>query len=170
MEVVELGPLTDTYRAELEGDEVDPFDAAGNSLQWRVKDRHVALRGADGRLVASVGLVLTEIRVGDDRVVPVVGIGGVIVTAAQRGRGLAREVLEAALARAATLGPPLVLLFCLPDRVGLYERFGFTEVARPVLVPQPGGPTEMPLVTMWRALAPGGELPDGPVTLLGLPY
>jgi predicted N-acetyltransferase YhbS len=170
MEVVEFGPLTDAYRAELEGDEVDPFDAAGNSLQWRGKDRHVALLGADGRLVASVGLVLAEVRVGDDRIVPVVGIGGVIVTAAHRGRGLAREVLGAALARAATLGPPLVLLFCLPDRVGLYERCGFAEVARPVVVQQPEGLAEMPLITMWRALAPGGELPDGPVTLLGLPF
>ncbi len=170
MEVVEFGPLTDAYRAELEGDEIDPFDAAGNSLQWRRKDRHVALRGGDGRLVASAGLVLTEIRIGDDRVVPVVGIGGVIVTAAHRGCGLAREVLEAALARAAALGPPLVLLFCLPDRAGLYERFGFTAVARPVLVTQPEGLAEMPLVTMWRALTPGDELPDGSVTLLGLPY
>ena len=31
VEVIEFGPLTDAYRAELEGDEIDPFDARGTS-------------------------------------------------------------------------------------------------------------------------------------------
>jgi predicted GNAT family N-acyltransferase len=181
MEIVEFGALTDAYRAQLEGDEDDPFDAAGSPLRWRSKDRHVALRDAGGRLVASVGLLTTEIRVHADEVVPIagvdaneivpiVGIGGVIVAAHHRGRGLAREVLTAALGRAETLGPPLALLFCHRDRVGLYERFGFRVAAGPVLVGQPGGTVEMPHVTMWRALRPGAALRDGRVTLLGEPF
>lgn len=170
MDIVEFGALTDAYREQLEGDEDDPFDAAGSPLQWRGKDRHIALRDAGGRLVASVGLLTAEIRVGADGVMPIVGVGGVIVAAPHRGRGLAREVLTAALDRAQTLGPPLALLFCHPDRAGLYERFGFSEATARVVVEQPDGPVEMPHVTMWRALHPGATLPDGPVTLLGLPF
>jgi hypothetical protein len=41
MEVVEFGRLTDAQRAELEGDERDPFDAEGATLRYRRKDHHV---------------------------------------------------------------------------------------------------------------------------------
>jgi hypothetical protein len=57
MDVVECGRLNDNQRAELEGDEDDPFDAAGDTLRWRSKDRHVALRGPDGRLIAEMPYV-----------------------------------------------------------------------------------------------------------------
>ncbi len=170
MEVVEFGQLIDAQRAALEGDEVDPFDAAGNTLCWRAKDRHVALRGSGGRLVASVGLLVADVRVGDEGVVPVVGIGGVIVTAAHRGQGLARRVLLEALRIAGTLGPSLALLFCHRDRAGLYARLGFVEAPRPVLVEQPNGPLPMPLVTMWRGLGPGVTVPSGQLALLSLPF
>jgi GNAT superfamily N-acetyltransferase len=97
--------LSAAHRAELEGDELDPFDVAGVTLQFRPKERHVALEDERGRLVASTGMVITEVEVAGQRF-PVIGIGGVIVTASHRGRGLARQVVEAALARAAELGPP----------------------------------------------------------------
>jgi len=61
--VVEFGRLTDAQRAELEGDELDPFDAGGATLRYRPKDHHVALRDARGRLIASAGLVSTEVEV-----------------------------------------------------------------------------------------------------------
>jgi predicted N-acetyltransferase YhbS len=170
MEVVEFGRLTDTIRAELEGDEEDPFDAAGDTLRWRPKDRHVALRQDDGRLVASAGLVLTEVQVGDGEPLPVVGIGGVLVSQANRGQGLGRRVIMEVLARAATLGPGLALLFCHRNRAGIYRRHDFVEVPPPVLVQQPDGPVEIPQVTMWRALRPGAELPAGRLTLLSLPF
>lgn len=170
MEVVEFGPLTDVQWAELEGDEVDPFDAAGTSLHWRSKDRHVALRGPDGRLVASAGLVVAEIQVDQSAVVPVVGIGGVIVSAPYRGQGLGDRIIVEALGRAATLGPAIAMLFCHRDRAGLYARHGFVEIAPPVLVHQPGGPVEMPHVAMWRALREGEPIPRGDVILDGLPF
>src|ERR1700721_2987131 len=107
MEVIEFGQLSESQRTELEGDEVDPFDAAGNTLEWRKKERHVALRRPDGRLVASTGMVLAEVQVEDSELIPIVGIGGVFVAAQFRGRGLANEIISAALARAATLGPDL---------------------------------------------------------------
>jgi len=170
MDVVEFGPLTDPIRAELEGDEEDPFDAAGSTLQWRPKERHVALRGDDGHLIASAGLVLTEVQVGDGQPLPVVGIGGVLVSQAHRGQGLGRRVIMEVLTRAAILGPELALLFCHRNRAGLYERHDFVEVPPPVLVEQPKGRVEIPQVTMWRALRPGAELPAGRLVVLSLPF
>lgn len=170
MEVIEFGPLTDAYRAELEGDEIDPFDARRTELRWRRKERHVALRGDDGRLVASTGLLLAEIQVGDGPVTPVVGIGGVFVAAAHRGQGLANRVIVEALRRAAALGPDLVILFCHRDRAGLYVRHQFAEIAPPVLVQQPEGFVEIPQVAMWRALHNRATLPAGQVKLLSLPF
>ena len=169
MEIVEFGPLTAEQRTELEGDEEDPFDAAGARIQFRAKERHVGLKSDDGRLVASTGLVMVDVEVADQRF-SAVGLGGVIVNAQHRGRGLAREVLEAALARARALGPQFAMLFCHPDRAGLYRRLSFAEISYPVLVDQPGGYEPMTQRTMWRALTPGAEWPEGRVVVHGLPF
>lgn len=170
MEVIELGRLNDTQRAELEGDEDDPFDAAGDTLKWRSKDRHVALRGPDGRLIASAGLVLAEVQVEELAPIPVVGVGGVIVAAPHRGRGLGDRVIAEALARVASMGPAAAILFCHRDRAGLYAHHGFLEIPRPVSVQQPDGLAEMPYVSMWRPLREGWELPAGQLVLHSLPF
>jgi predicted GNAT family N-acyltransferase len=170
VDVVEFGSLTPQLRGELEGDEVDPFDGAGSTLQWRPKDRHVGLRGPDGRLLASTGLVQAGLEAGDGLVTEVVGIGGVIVAAAFRGQGLGSRVIVEALRVAAGFGPPAVILFCHRNRVGLYVRHGFLELAPPVLVSQPDGFAEIPLVTMWRALRDGVDPPQGPIRVLSLPF
>lgn len=169
LNAVEFGTLSLGRRAELEGDEHDPFDAAGSTLAFQPKQRHVALADADGRLVASTGMLVVEVEVARERF-PVVGIGGVIVNARHRGRGLAREVVQTALARAASLGPAFALLFCHPDRRGLYHRLAFAELTVSVRVRQPGGYATMPLRTMWRPLQTGAIWPDGPVTVCGLPF
>jgi predicted GNAT family N-acyltransferase len=170
VELVEFGALTESQRAELEGDEEDPFDTRGTQLWWRAKDRHVALQDPDGRLIASAGLVLAEIQVDDGGVTPVVGIGGVIVAARCRGRGLANRIIDEALRRASTLGPPLALLFCHRDRAGLYERHRFAEITPPVIVQQPDGFAPIPQVAMWRAIRAGASLPPGQVKLNSLPF
>jgi len=54
--------------------------------------------------------VVAEAQVGEEHF-PVLGLGGVIVRAPFRGRGLARQVVEAAGARPP--GPPFALPFCL---------------------------------------------------------
>jgi predicted N-acetyltransferase YhbS len=168
VEVVDFGMLTDAQRAQLEGDEHDPFDAAGVPLQFRAKERHVGL-AQDGRLVASTGLTDAEVEVGGVRF-EVVGIGGVFVARPRRGEGLARRVLEEALARAQAAGPSFALLFCHADRAGLYERLGFRALDDPVTVGQPGGFEPMALLAMWRPLAPEAVWPPGPVTVYGLPF
>jgi hypothetical protein len=63
-----------------------------------------------------------------------------------------------------------MLLFCHPDRVGLYRRLGFGYVEPPVMVQQPEGYAEMPMRTMWRALAAGASWPSGCLTVHGLPF
>lgn len=168
--MVEFGILTDELRDQLEGDEQDPWDSAGMPpLDWRAKDHHVALRDDDGRIVASAGLLLTAVDVGELHF-EVVGLGGVIVNAAYRGQGLSLRVIEAALGNAATLGPEFALLFCHQDRVGLYRRFAFKVIGAEVLVQSPGGRFAIPMRTMWRALAPGARWPEGPVSLDGPPF
>jgi GNAT superfamily N-acetyltransferase len=170
LEVLDLARLSEDQRAELQAGEEDPFDAASNTLRWRPKDRHVVLRGADGKLIASAGLVLGDLQVGDGPSMPFVGLGGVFVTAASRGRGLGSRIIGEAIRRAEELGPDLVLLFCHADRAGLYERRGFVTIAPPVLVEQPDGYVESPLIAMWRRLRGDPALPTGPVTVHSLPF
>jgi predicted N-acetyltransferase YhbS len=169
MDVVDFGRLNAQQRRELEGDEADPFDLGDSTLRYRPKDHHVALQDETGRLVASTGMLVVDVEVGG-RLFPVVGFGGVIVNSRMRGRGLAREVVTAALAKARTLGPAFVILFCLEDRVGLYLKLGFAEVRSRVLVAQPGGMSAMPNRTMWSALSPGVTWPSGELVIDSLPF
>ena len=169
MDIVEFGPLTDEIRRELEGDEQDPFDASGNSLQFRAKDQHVGLRDGSGRLVASTGIVVVEVEVDDNRL-SVVGLGGVIVNAHNRGRGLGRRVVEAALMKARKLGPAFAILFCHDDRAGLYLKVGFSPVTAEVVVRQPDGYASIPQRTMWRALHGKVAWPSGRVVVHSLPF
>lgn len=168
-QLVELGELTDSDWAQLQGDEDDPFDEAGAALQFRSKERHLVLRDDDGRLIASAGLTLAEVEVSGVRF-PVVGIGGVIVNAAHRGRGLARTVVSAALDRARGTGPEFAVLFCHPDRAGLYVRLGFQLIDGRVLVRQPHGYAPMTRRTMWHALRTGARWPTGPPVIHTLPF
>ncbi|MBV8943768.1 MAG: GNAT family N-acetyltransferase [Solirubrobacterales bacterium] len=169
MEIVEFGPLTAEQRRELDGEEEDPFDSGGIMLHYRPKNRHVGLRDDAGALIASTGMVVVEVGVGVERF-PVVGLGGVIVKALHRGRGLGREVVQAALARANSLGPAYAILFCHRDRAGLYRKLGFAEIAAEVLVQQPGGYARMPHQTMRRRLRQKVEWPAGAVVVHSLPF
>ena len=168
--VVQFGDLSRDRRWQLYGDDPDPFEMAGDRLHWQPKLRHVGLEDREGRLVACAGLVHTRVQASDEPPQEAIGLGGVIVAVAHRGRGLARQVVAEALRLGATLGPELAMLFCLPSRVGLYERLGFCVIEPPVLVHQPDGPVRVELVVMWRTIAPGGSLPAGPVRLLTLPF
>jgi predicted N-acetyltransferase YhbS len=168
-ELVEFGELTETDRAELEGEEGDPFDALGGRLQFRGKERHVALRDRGGRLIAAAGLTVSEVEVASARF-PVVGIGGVIVNHEHRGTGLARTVMNAALDRARAMGPDFAILFCHADRAELYRRLGFRVIEERVLVRQPHGYAPMSQRTMWLGLRPGRGWPTGPPVVHTLPF
>ena len=79
-------------------------------------------------------------------------------------------MLEAALAKAATLGPEFIVLFCHEDRMGLYRRLGFEDVHTDVLVDYHGDRIAMPMHTMWRALTADARWPEGRVELRGPPF
>ena len=170
MEITRFGDLTDEDRAQLEGDEPDPFDAAGIDLTFRPKDRHMGVRDETGRLIASAGFVLAEVEVDGRERFGVLGIGGVIVAAAQRGRGLARVVVEAVLDEGARLGPEFALLFAHADRAGLYRKLGFAELQSPLEVLQPRGRAVVPQLAMWRRLTASRDWPAGPAVLQSLPF
>jgi predicted GNAT family N-acyltransferase len=160
MRIEQIGALGhERWEALVDGEE-DPFGAADDPTEWCGKDFHTVLFDGD-RPVASVGLVVAQTDAFD-----VVGVGGVIVTRSRRGEGLLRRTLEAALERAATLGPDVAMLFCLDHVVGLYERMGFVDFPGPVTVDQPDGPTQIAYHTMLRGAAPA----PASLRLRGLPF
>ena len=170
MEVVEHGPLTDAQGEGLDGGEEHPFGTEGIELCWRRKERHVMMRDGEGRLLGSTGLLVVEVSVDDGDPFGVVGLGGVFVKRAHRGQGLARVVVEAALERAARLGPALAMLFCRDALAGLYRKLGFQVVEPPVRVLQPTGSAVMPMNTMWRPLRDGAAWPPGAVSVRSEPF
>jgi predicted N-acetyltransferase YhbS len=169
LRMVKLGPLTDEDWAELTAGEHEPFGPIGHTLEWRPKERHLAVRGGDGRLAAAGGVLVATVHAGDESF-DVVGVGSLIVTPSLRGTGLMWSLVEPLLRLAEELGPERAMLFCREELVPLYERAGFMRIAAPVRADQPGGRIEMPLAAMWRALRAGVGWPPGPVEVEGLPF
>ncbi|MDI3421201.1 GNAT family N-acetyltransferase [Streptomyces luteolus] len=150
LRAVRLGSYSRAEQVEILGNDDDPFGVADTGLTWLPKAVHFGIR-LDGRLVAHAGLLRLPVTVGDEDL-ELVGVGGVAVAADVRGRGLARQVLSAALDHARTMGPRHALLFCRPPLVALYGRLGWHILEQDVLVEQHTGPVVMPLRTMWTAL------------------
>ncbi|MGA5816596.1 GNAT family N-acetyltransferase [Kitasatospora sp. NPDC094028] len=147
----------------------DLYGVAYTGLSWLPKEIHFGIRAEGGRLVAHTGLRALQLTVGGTDLAAM-GVGGVCVAADQRGGGLARTVVGAALDHARELGHRYALLFCRPEKAGLYRKLGFREVAEVVTVEQPEGRlAEMPLRTMWAPLVAGAAWPEGPVRLRSLP-
>lgn len=163
-----LEALTPAQHAELQAGEADPWETWTDDIQWRPKDLHTVRRREDGRLVASVGLVVADVIVGAETF-QVAGVGGVIVSQDERGRGHLRPTLNAALERAATLADR-ALLFCSSELAPMYASFGFREVEAPVYAAQPVGERRMPSVAMWAPLREGATWPAGDVRLPELPF
>ncbi len=170
MELVELGRLTEDDWVALVAGEHEPFGPIGARLEWRAKDRHVALRAAQGQLLAAAGAVNVTVEVECGEHFQAVGVGGVIVNRAFRGRGLMSRLLEPLLRIAEGMGADRAMLFCRPELAAAYGRFDFREVPGPVWVDQPQGHVAMPMLSMWRPLRDGVDWPPGRVDLLGLPF
>jgi predicted GNAT family N-acyltransferase len=171
MELVELGPLSARdWEVLLDGEE-DPFPPFGPDLEWLEKDRHVGLRGDDGRLIAVGGASVVELAVEGAGSFEVVGVGNVVVTHSRRGEGLMPRVFDALLEMAAGMGPDRAMLFCRPGLESLYAKWGFQSIDAPVWADQPDGRVELPQTAMWRPLRDGaGNWPPGRVDVRGLPF
>jgi predicted GNAT family N-acyltransferase len=173
MNVVKLDGVREGEWDELTGREPEAWGGVGETLEWARKQHHFGVRDHDGRLVALAGVVTMPVSVAGHEFA-VAGIGSVIVTPRMRGTGLGRAVFERALACAQQLGPEFAMLFCMPDKVALYEKFAFALIADPVTAEQPQGRIEVPMRAMWRVLehvgAGGAQFPAGTVDVLGLPF
>jgi predicted GNAT family N-acyltransferase len=169
MEVVELQRVGSGEWRQLQDGEEHPW-GPGEAMQWLNKERHLGIRAGDGRLVALAGTVVAEVEVDHHGRFPVLGVGSVIVTRSERGRGLARVLLERTLALAATVGPQRAMLFCRAELTPFYGSLGFEEISDPVWVDQPEGRIEMPMRSMWRPLGATEGWPPGRVDVVGLPF
>lgn len=166
--VVRLAQYTKADQEEILGTGDDPFGVAWTGLTWLPKEEHFGIRH-DGRLVAHTGLLRLLVAIGDAET-EVVGVGGVAVSPAMQGQGLARLVVTAALEHARTMGPHHALLFCRPPLVSLYQRLGWHPLDKDVLVEQPEGRlVTMPLRTMVTPLRDDARWPSGSVRLFSLP-
>jgi predicted GNAT family N-acyltransferase len=155
---------------ELIAGEHAPFGDIGTELSWREKTLNLGLRADDGQLLAAAGLVIAGVRAGEPEPFEVTGLGGVIVTRAERGRGYGRIVIERALERALEWPPERAMLFCVPRNVALYRKFGFREIGAPVEVMQGGEQVVMPMCAMYKPLRGDPRWPAGPVHVLGEPF
>jgi GNAT superfamily N-acetyltransferase len=165
-----VGRLEREAYQEVEAGEADPFGLSDSEVEWMPKTHHTLLRRErDGALIGTVGLVFVDVEAGGGEAFTVAGVGGVMVTRAERGQGRLRPLLEAALERAAEHAER-AMLFCAERNVGLYERFGFAVIEGPVTVQQSDGPRVMPVPAMWRPLRAGVTWPAGDVRLPGLPF
>lgn len=170
MECVELAELTPEQWTGLAAGEERPWGAIPEGLQWRQKERFVALRAPDGRLAGVAGAVVAEVEVEGAASFEVVGVGSVFVTRAARGQGLVFALLERLLSLAEELGPERAMLFCRPELATIYRRVGFADIGSPVQAEQQGRRAEVPMTAMWRALHGEGGWPAGQVRVLGLPF
>lgn len=170
MELVEIDAITTEQWSELLAGEREPWGGEAEALVWGDKQRHVGLRDPDERLVGLASALIAAVEVAHAERFEVVGVGSVLVTASERGRGLVWELLQRLLEIAADMGPERAMLFCRPQLTGLYGKLGFTELPGPTWVRQPDGVVEMPLRTMWRPLREGVGWPRGRVDVLGLPF
>ena len=164
-----VGQITPEQYAEIEAGEHDPFGMDDEDIEWIGKPLQTLLRRDDGALIGKVGLVLVDVEAGREAF-SVAGVGGVIVTRTERGKGHLRPLLAAALERAAELEQERAMLFCSERNVELYERFGFAVIEAPVIAQQPSGPLVMPMPAMWRPLREGVTWPVGLVSLPGPPF
>ena len=146
-----VGPITQAQYDEIEAGEHDPFGMDDEDIEWIGKTHQTLLR-RDGRGPDRQGRAGAGRHRGRPRGFPVAGVGGVIVTHTERGKGHLRPLLEAALERAVELGAERAMLFCAERNVALYERFGFAVIEAPVIAQQPSGPLVMPMPAMWRPL------------------
>ncbi|MFF2651946.1 GNAT family N-acetyltransferase [Streptomyces sp. NPDC058045] len=134
----------------------------------RAELEHTLTAVEGGRPVGSLGWLVRDMSF-DGVPRRVVGVGGVLVDPAHRGRGIGRTMLGVAVEHGREAGAGTAMLLCRPEWVPLCTRLGWRELAAPVTFRRPTGSPLSPLTTMTYDLA---ELPRPTVgvDLLGLPF
>ncbi len=103
-------------------------DAVANFSQTRVwhgsAPAYTVLMESDGTVIAHLGVVQREIRVGDQPV-SMAGVQNVCVRPEHRGRGLVDQILNESMLEAHRRHIDLGLLFCVPKLEKVYARCGW---------------------------------------------
>lgn len=169
IQCVDLPEFTSADYAGIIDGEPDPFETEPLGITWGEKTHHTGVL-VEGRLVAHAGWVASMVTSSTGESLEVCGLGGVIVHRDHRGSGIGHRLVTWTTARMQEEGRTVALLFCLPDRLSLYEGLGWRSVSDRVTVGQPDGMLEMPLRTCWIPLAEGATIPSGDLTVVGLPF
>ena len=147
-----------------------PEQEARDRQNWAVPQWHILISDGQGQLVSHVGLV-TRLCGCDGAEILIGGIGGVMTHPAQRRKGYAGAGLRQAIqVLEDDMRVDLSLLFCGPQMVRYYERFGFSNYAGDTFVRRGGKSVLFPRneVMVRPALKP---LPPGAaLDLRGLPW
>ena len=144
------------------------FGVLPHSLTWRPKDTHLVWY-EDAKPLSHVGLLKHSVNVGGQPVV-VGGVGGVVTVPEAQRRGLAHRLMEhAAEFLKGEWKVDAGLLFCLSSKESYYARLGWQRIHGPVMIDQPVGKVESPLLVM---VLPLGNVtwPTGEVDLMSLPW
>ena len=168
MEVTEVPEFSTEDAAALAGGEADPYGTEHLAMSWEPKDHHVVVT-EDGRTIGHAGFLPIEVEADGTRI-PGVGLGGVMVHPAFRGRRIGETLVRETTARMASTGRLFGLLFCRDVRLRFYERMGWQQVRGEVVVDQEGGPIVMPLLTCWYSFTPDCDAPSAGLRVLGPPF
>lgn len=135
---------------------------------WATPDYHIGLWRAD-ELLSSIFFFVRAGTIGG-RAATICGLGGVMTSPAQRGRGYASQAVRHARdlmfdQHHADLG----FIVCTPEVYSFYTQHGWQLNSAPVTVQQPAGAMIWPDPTM--VLLPDGEIwSQQPIDLCGLPW
>jgi GNAT superfamily N-acetyltransferase len=167
-QIRQVAALSSAEQQRLFGWSPDPFGVAHLGLEWRPKEVRLLL-DLNGQPVSHVGILRHEVHIGE-RIVRLVGLGGVITVPAAQGQGFASQLVQYASRLAfdewsVTVG----LLFCLPRMVPYYEPLGWRALEQPVQIDQSSGRILAPIPVMVYP-AEGGALLETPLVLESLPW
>lgn len=146
----------------------DIFGSNYLNLTWKPKDLHIFV-DVDGSPVTHVGLLEHTVTVSGEAV-RVSGVGGVVTTLDEQGKGYASRAMRyAASLMREELRVDFGLLFCHDRLIPFYERLGWQKIKEPVEIEQPSGSITSPMNVMILPCAKE-SWPVGPVKLSSLPW
>lgn len=145
-------------------------DWPGQSLEWADPEWCVRIHDEDGMLVSYTGIVIRSITV-DGESLQIGGIGGIKTHPVSRGRGYARQGIDAAL-QFFREHPDVkfALLVCEPHLLPYYSELGWSEFNGRLVVRQHGVNQEFTFNrVMTHAVRTGGPV-AGVIDLCGPPW
>jgi hypothetical protein len=142
------------------------FPVEGKDIEWAKPSRHIVTRNENGMAIGHVGLGRFVV-ISENREIPVIGVGGVVVRPEYQGRGIPAGMFEV-LHRGVPgfKGINCFTLFCPQRLEGYYARYGYRVYDGTVQVVQKEKLVSVDFSFMFRGNCNLGES----VTLTGEPW